>query len=103
LIDDATGVVPQPACDVTMDAQVLPLAMVALSLNAPCQPNAAVTIHHQGMMFTMVSDQFGQMGVLVLVLAQDAFFISAFADGAGAVAAVAVPELANVDRAVVQW
>lgn len=34
LIDDATGVVPQPACDVTMNAQVLPLVMVALSINA---------------------------------------------------------------------
>ncbi len=102
-IEDAPTLIPEPVCDITMDALALPLAMVAVSIAAPCHPNAAVTIHHQGMMFTVVSDQAGQTEVLVPALAQEAFFISAFANGEGAVADVAVPELANVDRAALQW
>lgn len=99
----APTVVPEPVCDVEMSADTLPMAMVAVSLTAPCQPNAAVTIHHQGMMFSQVTDENGQVDVIVPALAQDAFFISAFAGGEGAVASTPVPELANYDRAALQW
>lgn len=99
----APSAVPLPACSVMMDATVLPLAMVSLSVNAPCQPNAAMTIHHQGMMFTVLTDDAGMTDILVPAIAQDAFFISVFEGGEGAVTSVAVPELANFDRAAVQW
>jgi len=100
---DDTPIAVQPACDVQMFAQTLPMAVVAVSVVAPCQPNAAVTIHHQGMMFTQVTDQTGEVSMLVPALAQDALFISEFVDGAGAIASADVPELASVDRAVLQW
>ena len=94
---------PEPVCEVAMTADTLPLAMVAVSVVAPCQPNAAVTIHHQGMIFSQLTDETGRVDVVVPALAQEAFFIAAFAGGEGAVASTPVPDLANYDRAALQW
>ena len=55
------------------------------------------------MMFSQLTDEDGRMEVVVPALAQEAFFISAFAGGEGAVASTPVPELANFDRAALQW
>ena len=94
---------PEASCEVEMSADALPLAMVAVSVLAPCQANAAVTIHHQGMIFSELTDAAGRMEVVVPALAQEAFFIAAFADGEGAVASTPVADLANYDRAALQW
>ena len=94
---------PEPVCEVAMTADTLPLAMVAVSVVAPCQPNAAVTIHHQGMIFSQLTDETGRVDVVVPALAQEAFFIAAFAGGEGAVASTPVPDLSNYDRAALQW
>ena len=102
-IIDADALPLEPVCDIDMTAQTLPLAMVAVSVQAACQPNASLTIHHQGMMFTVLTDQSGGAEMLVPALAQNAFFISEFDDGEGAVASATVPDLASVDRAVLQW
>ena len=100
---EAPTVMSEPDCQVDLSADTLPLAMVALSLTAPCSPNAAVTIHHQGLMFSLLTDEAGVLDVVVPAMAQDAFFISSFADGEGAVASTQVPDLASVDRAALQW
>ena len=99
----APSAILEQICDVVMDATVLPLAMVALSVTAPCEQNAAITIHHQGLMFTILADAAGTTNILVPAMVKDAFFIAAFESGAGAVASVGVPELANFDRAALQW
>ena len=99
----APAAIPEKSCEVAMGATVLPLAMVALSVTAPCEPNAALTIHHQGMMFTILTDAAGTTDILVPAMAQDAFFIAAFESGDGAVTSAEVPELANFDRAALQW
>lgn len=99
----APSAIPEQICDVVMDATVLRLAMVALSVTAPCEQNAAITIHHQGLMFTILADAAGTTDILVPAMVKDAFFIAAFESGAGAVASVGVPELANFDRAALQW
>lgn len=100
---EAPSVAAEPVCDVAMSADTLPMAMVAVSLVAPCQPNAAVTIHHQGMMFSQLTDLEGRVDIIVPALSEDAFFISAFAGGDGAVASTQVPDLVNYDRAALQW
>jgi len=100
---EAPTVLAEPDCAVNMTADTLPMAMVALSVTAPCNPNAAVTIHHQGLMFSLLTDEKGALEVLVPAMSQDAFFISSLADGGGAVASTQVPEMANVDRAALQW
>ena len=100
---EAPTALAEPDCSIAMIADTLPLAMVSLSLSAPCSPNAAVTIHHQGLMFSLLTDEAGALDAVVPAMAQDAFFISSFANGEGAVASAQVPELANVDRAALQW
>lgn len=90
-------------CEATMSATSGDLAMVTLKVVNPCRPNAVIAIHHQGMMFDVITDETGTAEVDVPALAQEAFFVAAFDDGDGAVAMTDVPSLAMYDRAVVQW
>lgn len=92
-----------PDCTVTLTATVLPAAMVRLDLAAPCAPDQMATIHHQGMMFSALTDRTGQLGLTVPALVVDAVFIADLGDSQGAVAVAAVPEIAGIDRAVLQW
>lgn len=90
-------------CEAALDAAVGRAALVTLTLSAPCQPETQVTLHHQGMMFTLTTDGDGRAEAEVPALDVAAIFIASFPDGAGAVAAAEVPALANFDRAVLQW
>lgn len=92
-----------PSCEVTLTAVAMPAALVDLSLNAPCSPSARAAIHHQGMTFTIVTDDAGQARATVPALAEGAVFMADLGDGGGAVAAITVPDLAGFDRAVLQW
>jgi len=100
---DVPPVAVEPVCDIAMSADTLPLAMVALSINAPCNKSAAVTIHHQGLMYSYLTDEEGRVDIVVPAMAEEAFFISAFANGEGAVASTMVLDLAQVERAALQW
>lgn len=93
----------EPVCDATLTATAAPAAMVDLSLSAPCSPEAAVVIHHQGMMFTILTDSAGLAQVSVPALAEGSVFVAELANGKGAAASIIVPELAGFDRAVLQW
>jgi hypothetical protein len=98
---DAPGTAPD--CGVTLFAAHLPAALVELDLAAPCSPSARATIHHQGMIFTVVTDASGAANVTVPALAESAVFMADLGEGGGAVAVVTVPDLAEFDRAVLQW
>lgn len=98
-----TEVAPTLACNLLLEAKAMPAAMVDLTLDAPCQANARATIHHQGMIFTTITDDDGGFEIMVPALAQGAVFIVAFDDGEGAMANTEVPDLARYDRAVLQW
>jgi hypothetical protein len=90
------------SCDVSMTAVQNLVAMVDVEINAPCFVNERVTIHHNGMMFTEITDETGSVSVSVPALAQSAVFIAAFANGEGALANAKVTALAGYDRLVVQ-
>lgn len=94
---------PQLGCAVTATATPGPMASVDLAVSAPCFENERVTIHHNGMMFTEVTDPSGQLMVTIPALAERAVFMIAFADGLGTVALTNVPTLRDYDRVVVQW
>lgn len=96
------AVVPEN-CVPTLSAQSGPAAMVALSVEAPCYAETQFVVHHQGMMFTAMTDADGNANVDVPALAEVAVMIAAFADGDGAVATAIVPDFAMYDRAVLQW
>ncbi len=90
-------------CNATMSAEPTAGGIVRLSLDAACAPDTAAIIHHNGMMFTILTDTAGQAVVDVPALSEVSVFIAAFDDGTGAAATAMVPELATMDRAVLQW
>ena len=99
----SVDLVMAPDCTVSMSAEPGIAATAVLSIEAPCATDAAATIHHQGMMFTILTDARGSATVVVPVLAQEAVFIAELSDGAGAAAIVSVPDFSQYDRAVLQW
>ena len=98
-----SDVVAGPDCDVSLKAETGAAAMVMLTLSAPCAPENAVTFHHQGMMFTLMTDAAGAAQVEVPALAEVSVFLAAFENGPGAAATTMVPEILTFDRAVLQW
>ncbi len=96
---------PSPAfgCDLDMSAEPAPAAMVRLDLSAPCMVRQRFTLHHNGMMFSAVTDEAGQSRVIVPALSEQAIFIASFANGDGAMANTQVSGLDAYDRVVVQW
>ena len=91
------------ACDASLTATLAAAAMVDLTLSAPCSPDAAVVIHHQGMMFTIVTDAAGLARVTVPALTEVSAFVAELSGGTGAATSITVPDLANFGRAVLQW
>jgi hypothetical protein len=94
---------PSLACDYTLTADTAPGAMVALSLDAPCAQSQRFTLHHNGLMFTQVTDGGGHASMLVPALAKSAVFIVAFPNGDGAVASADVESLEHYQRVAIQW
>lgn len=90
-------------CTVNMTAEPSAAAMVSLELTAPCAPNNRATIHHEGMMFSVVTDADGTAKFEAPALAQAAVFIAAFPNDEGAVATTVVDTIDFYDRVVLQW
>lgn len=100
---DGTAMAFAEDCDMVATANALPGGMVNLMLEAPCAQNERLTVHHNGMIFTQTTDADGLLSVMVPALVQDAVFIMAFSNGDGAVAQVAVDDLAQYERVALQW
>lgn len=90
-------------CPLTLTAEAAAAAMVTLSLDAPCYKDERVAIHHEGMVFTELTDDAGKLTVSVPALAEFAIFVAVFQDGEGASADVEVSSLSFYDRSVLQW
>ena len=103
--------ISEPTDEVAMDVDCVPemaaeataYGMVNLTVDASCYSRARFTVHHQGMMFSVATDEDGRFEAEVPALTENAVFIAAFDDGMGAVASVIVPDVAELDRAVLQW
>lgn len=90
-------------CSPVMTATAAPAAFAEIEINAPCHRNTGLTLHHQGMMFSAATDEKGHVSLSAPALTREAVFIAAFDTGDGAVATIEVPEVANFERAVLQW
>lgn len=90
-------------CAVDMTAQVSVAAMVNIELHATCLPDTRVTLHHNGLMVTEITDAQGELFVTMPALTEKAVFIADLGNGKGATAIIDVPSLQFYDRAVVQW
>ncbi|MEX0280741.1 MAG: hypothetical protein AB3N13_06070 [Arenibacterium sp.] len=94
---------PYLGCDVRVNAQALDMGNVRLSINAPCNGNERVTIHHTGMMFTKVTTDDGRAEAIVPAFSETAIFIVEIENGEGAVETVTVDDLAGLERIALQW
>ena len=94
---------PALVCEIAMTATASAAAMVQLEVSAPCLSDTQFTVHHNGMMFSALTDNDGAWSMQVPALAKNAVFIAAFDNGEGAVADVSVDTLDYYDRFVVQW
>ncbi len=90
-------------CGMYLTAQPRPGAMVALALSAPCHGATRVTFHHDGMMFTGMTDPDGALDVEVPALSEKALFAATFASGDRVTAQADVPAMPFYDRIVLQW
>ena len=90
-------------CEAEMTARVDAAAMVTLSITS-CQPQTRVTLHHNGMMVqVMTDDSEGALTTQLPALAEQAFYIAEFPNKEGAVAQVEVTSFSDYDRVVLQW
>ena len=94
---------PEFSCEFNLTATPAAAAMVTLDLEAPCMVNERFTLHHNGLMFTAVTDGDGMSQMTVPALSRNAVFIVAFANGEGAVANAEVSSVEYYDRYIVQW
>ena len=100
---ETAAATPEPSCEIESHARAVAAAMVSLSMSAPCYPNERVTVHHNGMVFTQVTDAGGAIDLTVPALAREAVFVIAFSNGEGAVTQTEVEDLHEFDRVVLQW
>jgi len=94
---------PSFDCEAEMTASVRDAAIVHLDVSAPCRPDSRVTLHHNGMMVSALTDAEGRARADLPALAESAVFIASFEDGKGALATATIEDFAAHDRYVVQW
>jgi hypothetical protein len=78
-------------------------AIVDLALSAPCLPGASFVLHHQGMMFSGLTDEDGNADLTVPALSKSAVFVASFDLGPSALAAVQVNDIDRYGRAALMW
>ena len=99
----ADPAMPRLGCEIHATAQAAPMAMVTISIEAPCNRNERLTIHHTGMIFTAATSAEGRYQASVPALAEAAVFVAQFDSGDGAVMAADIPDLNGLDRIALQW
>jgi hypothetical protein len=88
-------------CGLALSAEPRPGAMALLQVAAPCARDARLTLRHQGLTVTLLTDDEGRAETLFPALAKRAVFM-AEANGASAVAAAEIADLAEWRRVALQ-
>lgn len=79
------------------------MAMVSLTVSAPCHGGERLTVHHSGMTFTAALDLNGHYAAQVPALTRTAVYIAETVSGGGAVAVAEVADAEAMERVVLQW
>lgn len=90
-----------PDCGVTMTSTPTGAGMVQLTLEAPCHASERVTIQHDALAFTEMTDAAGHLNVAVPAMSDTAVFFAFFIDQAGAMVETRVPEFSAFDRVAI--
>ncbi|MBA84079.1 MAG: hypothetical protein CML60_00690 [Rhodobacteraceae bacterium] len=109
-ISEAEIVIPETvpaqggfACEIDMSAEATIAALVNIDIKAACLPDTRVTLHHNGLMVSEMTDDRGELFLTIPALAETAVFMADLGDGKIANVTVKVPSLEFYDRALVQW
>lgn len=94
---------PAASCDMRVLATAAEMAMVELTLDAPCHMETSLVIYHQGMSISAQTDDLGLAQITVPALNEHALFIMSFETGESTIAQAFVPDMKEFDRAVLQW
>ncbi|UWQ10936.1 hypothetical protein K3X41_13905 [Aliiroseovarius crassostreae] len=109
LSPSAEPVVAEPAplatdhCTPSLTGRVEDLAMMTLTVEAPCNANAEVEFSHEGLRFTEYLDDDGRVEVTVPALTRDAKVSAYLAETSVAHLELTVPEAAQYRRAALVW
>lgn len=113
-VSDLGSVAPEPSvsaaeasaadvCTIHFGATPAPAALVALSLDAPCNSGEEVNFEHYGLRFSEQLGPEGKLDLLVPAMADNAIFVASFGNGARATAKTDVPDFADYDRVALVW
>ncbi|MGB1235336.1 MAG: hypothetical protein ACPG5U_06370 [Planktomarina sp.] len=91
------------ACDVSLLAAPGAAAIIDVILSAPCSSNDRVTVHHEGMMFSILTDAQGRAQFQVPALKLNSSILVALSNGYGKSVDVTSPSIDYYDRVVLQW
>lgn len=90
-------------CDIVARAEAGQAAMVTLTVDANCRPDARVEIFHGEIVFSAQTSSLGQFQVTLPAMMAQAQFSVLFEDGQSALAEVAVPDFDDYARVAVKW
>ena len=90
-------------CEIRAMSKPVEMASVRVTIDAPCNGNERVTLHHTGMIFTAVTSDEGRLVATIPALAETAVFVAEFDNGDGVVATATVPDIDDFDRVALQW
>ncbi len=94
---------PLDSCETDLIAEPRFAAMVGLTLQSPCHPNADVVVWHEQMMFSARTDDVGDLALDVPALSSSATFVVTVDNIEEARTIVHVPDADMFDRAILQW
>lgn len=104
--ETSTAVATSPLglpCGLSLTAEAMPGAMVALDIFDPCAPQMRLTVTHGALGFTAQTDAMGLLTLDVPALETPAFFTVTLADGRDETVMAGVPDLADHARAAIAW
>jgi len=90
-------------CGLSVSAEAMPGAMVALDILEPCAPLARVTVTHGALTFAAQTDAMGLLALDVPAFETVAAFSVALADGRTQTVMAEVADLTEYDRAAIVW
>lgn len=91
------------ACDIQLNAEPNPGAMIGLTLAAPCQPNSSLMVRHSGLVFSGTTDSRGQYQVTFPAMHRVANVSVEFPSGQIATADTQVDSLVGYVRSALLW
>lgn len=109
---DIAATPPEPAvarsalglpCGLTLTAEAMPGAMVALDVMDPCAAGAQVEIRHGALRIDAELDAMGLLTLDVPALETPAFFTASLDTGAEATTLTGLPDLIDYHRAAILW